>query len=192
MQAGIALALGVPGEAVMGLVGPEFVGGTGALAFLLAAEVVAATAVVSEAVLVYVARVRNLWISIGTIALQAVLTVVLIEAMVAGGYGEPYKAAAAAIALMLALGTASLVKAVLLSRILGQSINPFRWPLVWAVAPAVLVGWAATQLPEWAELIVGIPAILGIYGYIIWTRGFGPEDRVLFRRNLDKDEPART
>ncbi|MEN8861537.1 lipopolysaccharide biosynthesis protein, partial [Qipengyuania flava] len=72
MQAGIALALGVPGEAVMGLVGPEFVGGTGALAFLLVAEVVAATAVVSEAVLVYVARVRNLWISIGTIALQAV------------------------------------------------------------------------------------------------------------------------
>ncbi|MEE3154605.1 MAG: oligosaccharide flippase family protein, partial [Pseudomonadota bacterium] len=107
MQAGIALALGVPGEAVMGLVGPEFVGGTGALAFLLVAEVVAATAVVSEAVLVYVARVRNLWISIGTIALQAVLTVVLIKAMVAGGYGEPYKAAAAAIALMLALGTAS-------------------------------------------------------------------------------------
>ena len=40
MQAGIALALGVPGEAVMGLVGPEFVGGTGALALLLAAEVV--------------------------------------------------------------------------------------------------------------------------------------------------------
>ena len=36
-QAGIALALGIPGEAVMGLVGPEFVGGTGALAFLLAA-----------------------------------------------------------------------------------------------------------------------------------------------------------
>ena len=32
----------------MGLVGPDFVGGTGALAFLLAAEVVAATAVVSR------------------------------------------------------------------------------------------------------------------------------------------------
>src|SRR3546814_10448437 len=59
-QAGIALALGIPGEAVMGLVGPEFVGGAGALAFLLAAEVVAATAVVSEAALVYVARHRNL------------------------------------------------------------------------------------------------------------------------------------
>ena len=190
MQAGIALALGLPGEAVMGLVGPEFVGGTGALAFLLAAEVIAATAVVSEAVLIYVARVKNLWISIGTIGLQAVLTVVLIQAMVSGGYGEAYKAAAAAIALMLALGTASLVKALVLGRILGQPINNFRWPLVWAVAPAVVVGYLVTKLPEWAELIVGIPAILLVYGAIIWTRGFGPEDRVLFRRNLDKDAPS--
>ena len=192
MQAGIALALGVPGEAVMGLVGPEFVGGTGALAFLLVAEVVAATAVVSEAVLVYVARVRNLWISIATIAFQAVLTVIFIQVMIRGGYGEAFKAAAAAIALMLALGTASLVKAVLLSKILGHAINTFRWPLVWAAAPAVLVGWLATRLPEWAELLVGIPAILGVYGFVIWKRGFGPEDRVLFRRNLDKDEPAGT
>ncbi len=187
MQAGIALALGVPGEAVMGLVGPEFVGGTGALAFLLIAEVVAATAVVSEAVLIYVARVKNLWISIGTIALQGVLTVIFIQAMVAGGYGEPYKAAAAAIALALALGTASLVKAFVLSRFLGQTINNFRWALVYATAPAVLVGWLATRLPEWAELAFGVPAILVVYGFVIWHRGFGPEDRVLFRRNVDKD-----
>ena len=48
-QAAIALALGIPGEAVMGLVGEQFVAGTAALAFLLAAEVVAATAAVSEA-----------------------------------------------------------------------------------------------------------------------------------------------
>src|SRR3546814_9564644 len=67
-QAGIALALGIPGEAVMGLVGPNFVGGTGALAFLLAAEVVAATDVVSEAALVYMARPRHLMISIAMIA----------------------------------------------------------------------------------------------------------------------------
>ncbi len=187
MQAGIALALGVPGEAVMGLVGPEFVGGTGALAFLLIAEVVAATAVVSEAVLIYVARVKNLWISIGTIALQGVLTVIFIQAMVAGGYGEPYKAAAAAIALALALGTASLVKAFVLSRFLGQTINNFRWALVYATAPAVLVGWLATRLPEWADLAFGVPAILLGYGFVIGHRGFGPEDRVLFRRNVDKD-----
>jgi hypothetical protein len=32
--------------------------------------------------------------------------------------------------------------------------------------------------------------IFGIYGWIIWTKGFGPEDRVLFRRKVTKDEPA--
>src|SRR3546814_12128695 len=58
-QAGVALALGIPGEAVMGLVGPEFVSGTAALAFLLAADVVAPTALVSQAALVYVARHRH-------------------------------------------------------------------------------------------------------------------------------------
>ena len=77
-QAAIALALGIPGEAVMGLVGPQFVGGTAALAFLLAAEVVAATAAVSEGALVYVARHRNLLISLLMLATQAVLTVGII------------------------------------------------------------------------------------------------------------------
>ena len=187
-QAGIALALGLPGEAIMGLFGPEYVGGTGALAFLLAAEVVAATAVVSEAVLVYVARVRNLWISITTIALQAGLTIVFIKLMVAYGHGEPFKAAAAAIALMLSLGIASLVKAFLLARIIGQPINPYRWALIWAAAPAVLVGWLATFLPEWAELALGVPAILSTYGFIIWKRGFGPEDRLLFSKGKEKGE----
>ena len=188
-QAGIALALGIPGEAVMGLVGPNFVGGTGALAFLLLAEVVAATAVVSEAALVYVARKRNLAISLGTIALQATLTVgamLLVERL---GYGEPFKAAGAAIALMLALGSASLIKAWLLARILGYPVGNWRWPLVWAVAPAVLVGYLATLMPEWAELIFGIPLILCTYGWVIWRRGFGPEDRVLFRRNIGGDKP---
>ncbi|HEX5644740.1 MAG TPA: oligosaccharide flippase family protein, partial [Erythrobacter sp.] len=100
-QAGIALALAIPGEAVMGLVGPNFVGGTGALAFLLLAEVVAATAVVSEAALVYVARKRNLAISLGTIALQAALTVGAMLLVARLGLGEPFKAAGAAMALML-------------------------------------------------------------------------------------------
>ncbi len=183
-QAGIGLALAIPGEAVMGLVGPNFVGGTGALAFLLMAEVVAATAVVSESALVYMARVRNLWISIATIALQAALTVgamLLIEQM---NYPEAYKAAGAAAALMLALGAASLVKAALLSRLLGAPVNNWRWALVWATAPALMVGYLATLLPEWLELLLGIPAILAAYGFVIWHRGFGPEDRVLFRKNI--------
>lgn len=184
-QAGIALALGIPGEAVMGLVGPVFVGGTGALAFLLAAEVVAATAVVSEAALVYVARMQNLAISIATIGLQAVLTVggmIVVREM---GWSDGYRAATAAAALMLSLAFASLVKSRLLARILQEPVNNWRWPLFWAAAPAVVLGWLSTQyLPEWAELTMGIPAILGIYCWVIWTKGFGPEDRVLFRRNV--------
>lgn len=183
-QAGIALALGIPGEGVMGLVGPEFVGGTAALVLLLAAEVVAATAVVSEAALIYMARVRNVLVSLATITLQALLTVggmLLVERM---GLGELYRAAAAALALGLALAFASLVKARMLSRLLGEPVNNWRWALVWAAGPAVLVGWLATRfLPEWAELLFGIPAILGTYGWLLWNRGFGPEDRILFRKN---------
>ncbi|MGB3378123.1 MAG: lipopolysaccharide biosynthesis protein, partial [Allopontixanthobacter sediminis] len=183
-QAGIALALGVPGEGVMGLIGPGFVAGTGALAFLLAAEVVAATAVVSEAALVYMARLRNLWISIATILLQAALTVGAM--LLADRYelSDYYRAAGAALSLMLALGIMSLAKAWLLSRILGYPVNNWRWALVWAAAPAVVVGYLATLLPEWAELSLGIPAILLTYGFVIWHKGFGPEDRVLFRKNI--------
>ncbi|MGB3739827.1 MAG: oligosaccharide flippase family protein [Pontixanthobacter sp.] len=183
-QAGIALALGVPGEAVMGLIGPSYVGGTGALAFLLAAEVVASTAVVSEAVLVYTARVRNLWISIATIAGQALLTFALIMLVEAYGLSEPFKAAAAAGALMIALGMASLVKAWLLSRILGHPINNWRMAVLWACGPAIVIGYLATLLPEWAELLIGIPAILGVYCWIVWRYGFGPDDRILFRKNV--------
>ncbi|WP_338446427.1 lipopolysaccharide biosynthesis protein [Pelagerythrobacter marensis] len=189
-QAGIALALGVPGEAVMGLVGPNFVGGTGALSFLLAAEVVAATAVVSEAALVYVARKRNLAISLATIALQGILTVGAIMLVERMDLGEPYKAAAAAISLMVALGVASLAKAWLLSRILGERVNNWRWALVWAAVPAIAVGYLATRMPEWAELIFGVPLILLMYGWIIWRKGFGPEDRVLFRREIGNDGEA--
>jgi O-antigen/teichoic acid export membrane protein len=183
-QMGVALALGIPGEGVMGLIGPQFVGGTGALAFLLAAEAVAATAVVSEAALVYMARVRNLIVSVATVVLQGLLTVAGILLMQRLGYNELFQAAAAALALALALGFASLVKSRMLAVLLAESINNWRWALVWAVAPAVLVGWAATQfLPEWAELALGIPAILAVYFGVLWRRAFGPEDRLLFQKS---------
>jgi uncharacterized membrane protein len=97
--------------------------------------------------------------------------------------GDLYRAGAAALALMISLAVASLGKSWLLSRKLGEPINNWRWGLVWAAAPAVLVGWLATQyLPEWAELAFGLPAILVVYSWTIWHKGFGPEDRVLFRR----------
>lgn len=185
-QAGIALALGIPGEAVMGLVGPEFVGGTAAMAFLLAAEVAAATAVVSESALVYMARHRNLLLSLGMLALQVVLSLILIEMVPMLGLKPQYaglaQAAAVACALMLALGAASLAKAVLLAKLLDKPLSIWRWSLLPAVAAAIIMGIGATRLPEWAELAFGVPAILGVYLWIIWRWGFGPEDRVLFKK----------
>ncbi|WP_336962183.1 lipopolysaccharide biosynthesis protein [Sphingobium aquiterrae] len=184
-QAGIALALGLPGEAVMGLVGREFVGGTGALAFLLAAEVVAATAVVSESALVYMARMRNLMISLGMIALQAALSFALIMGARRLQLGPLVVAAAPALALCLALGVGSLVKARLLSSLLHAPVNAWRWALLWAAAVGALIGAAFVALPphfEWVELVFGVPAILLGYGFVIWRRGFGPDDRALFRR----------
>ncbi|MEQ1539487.1 MAG: lipopolysaccharide biosynthesis protein, partial [Sphingorhabdus sp.] len=185
-QAGIALALGIPGEGVMGLIGPEFVGGTAAMAFLLAAEVAAATAVVSESALVYMARHRNLMLSLAMLALQVVLSLILIQMVpmlpIKPEYTGLAQAAAVAAALMLALAAASLAKAVLLSKLLGEPLSIWRWTLLPAIAAASLVGIAATQLPEWAELSLGIPTILGVYLWIIWRWGFGPEDRVLFKR----------
>ncbi|PWG02556.1 lipopolysaccharide biosynthesis protein [Sphingosinicella humi] len=183
-QAGVALALGIPGEAVMGIVGEEFISGTAILGFLLAAEVVAATAAVSEAALVYVARHRNLMISTFMIGAQAALSIALIMAMQELGWPTIFQAAGPAIALSLALGLASVLKARLLGRLLGAPVSGWRWPLIWAAAGATVVGSFFTLLPqslEWAELIFGIPAILGVFGIILWTRGFTHEDRVLFR-----------
>jgi O-antigen/teichoic acid export membrane protein len=186
-QAGIALALGIPGEAIMGLIGPQssFVGGTGALAFLLAAEVAAATAVVSEAALIYIARYQNFMISLAMIGVQAILSFIIIALMRREGWSELHQAAGPAIALTIALAIASVVKVRLAARLLGAPVSVWRWALVYAAAIAAIVGWVATKGPEWSELLFGIPAILGSYGWFIWKRGFGPEDRALFRKATD-------
>ena len=196
-QTGIALALGIPGEAVMGLVGPQFVGGTAALAFLLAAEAVAATAAVSEAALVYVARHRNLLISMLMLGVQALLTVAILAGMdliqwpADENKRQAFQAAGAAVGLTLALGFASVLKARLLSKLLGAPVQGWRWPIVWAAAAAVIVGAAFTALPkrfEWTELVFGIPVILLAFGFVIWKRGFTHDDRVLFRRTRPDEE----
>ncbi|MFN3387681.1 MAG: lipopolysaccharide biosynthesis protein [Allosphingosinicella sp.] len=195
-QAGVALALGIPGEAVMGLVGAAFIGGTLAAALLLGAEVVAATAAVSEAALVYVARHRNLMISLLMIGVQALLTVIILFAIGTLPLNETamgmYQSAGAALSLMLALALASVLKARLLCRLLDAPVQGWRWPLVWAAAGAVVVGAAFTALPpayEWVELAFGIPAILATFGAIVWKRGFTHDDRVLFRMGK-KDGPT--
>lgn len=180
-QLGVALSLAIPGEAVMGLVGPAFVAGTAALAFLLAAEVVAAMAAVSEAALIYVARHRNMLLSGAMITLEAGLAVALILLMRNLDLPVMWQATGPAIALMLALGFAAVAKSRLLCTILGARVNGWRWPLVWAAAAGTVVGYGATLLPEWAELLFGIPAVLLAFGAVLWSKGFGPDDRELFR-----------
>ena len=180
-QLGVALALAIPGEAVMGLVGPAFVSGTGALAFLLAAEVVAAMAAVSEAALIYVARHRNMLISLAMLALEAGLAIVAILLMQRLELPVMWQATGPAIGLMLALGFAAVAKSRLLCSILGARVNGWRFPLVWAAAAGSAVGYLSTLLPEWAELLFGIPGILIAFGAVLWTKGFGPQDRELFR-----------
>ena len=190
VQLGIALMLGIPGKALMGLIGPQYVFGTGAMAILLAAEVVASMAVVSEAVLVYLAKKRNLGISLAVIALQALLTIGAVLGAKQLGLDEGYQAAGAALALMLALLVSSVAKAHLLKKLLKASVGNLRLALVWATAAAVLVGQLAIRLPEWLELALGVPMILAAYGWVIWTRGFGPEDRVLFKKQKVAEEVA--
>ena len=207
-QAAIGLALGIPAEAVLALVGAAFIGGTAALAFLLFAEVVAATAAVSESALVYVARHRNLMISTFMIIVQAALSVALIYALrsvrvpvqVVEAFGlssdrlpENFVAAGPAIALVLALGMASVLKARLLCRLLDAPVQGWRWPLVTAAAAAAAVGYGVMLLPqrfEFLELILGIPLILLTFGAAIWKWGFTAEDRVLFRKQQKHEEPT--
>jgi O-antigen/teichoic acid export membrane protein len=186
-QLGIALALGIPGRAVMGLVGSEFTGGTAMVGFLLAAEVIAAAAVVSEAALIYIARKRNMAISLLMLALEAVLAAALILIMKDEGLPQAYQATGPAIALCVALGFASLTKSWLLKKELAAPVSGWRWDIVWAAAAGVLVGAPIRYLlPEMWQLIIGVPAILGAFFAVLWTKGFGPEDRELFR--LRKDE----
>jgi O-antigen/teichoic acid export membrane protein len=181
-QLGIALALGIPGRAVMALVGSGFTGGTAMLGFLLAAEVIAAAAVVSEAALIYVARKRNMVISLVMLALEAGLAAGLILAMRGEGLPPAFQATGPAIGLCVALAFASITKSWLLQRELGQPVSGWRWDLVWATAAGVVAGALVRfLLPQTWQLILGVPAILVAFFSVLWTKGFGPEDRELFR-----------
>lgn len=184
-QGGLALMGSIPGKAVMGTIGPQFVYGTAALAFLLTAEVLAATASTCESALVYVARHWNLLISGLMLGVQVGLSFALICLMRSWGWPDNYQAAGPAIALMLSLALTSFIKARLLGRLLGASVSGWRWQLAVAAGVAIAVGSVFTALPqrlEWAELVFGLPAIAASYLFVIWRLAFGPEDRALFAR----------
>jgi len=181
-QLGIALALGIPGRAVMALVGSGFTGGTAMLGFLLAAEVIAAAAVVSEAALIYVARTRNMVISLAMLALEAGLAAGLILVMKDQGLPPAFQATGPAIGLCVALAFASITKSRLLCRKLGEPVSGWRWNLAWAAAAGVAVGAVVRYfLPQTLQLVIGVPLIMTAFFAVLWTKGFGPEDRELFR-----------
>jgi hypothetical protein len=191
-QLGIALALGIPGRAVMGLVGSAFTGGTAMLSFLLAAEVIAAAAVVSEAALIYVARTKNMIISLTMLALEAGLAASLILIMKGEGLPLAFQATGPAIGLCVALAFASVTKSWLLRRKLDAPVSGWRWDLAWATAAGVVAGaFVRLFIPEGWQLLLGVPLILVAFFAVLWTKGFGPEDRELFRMRKSEVQELR-
>jgi O-antigen/teichoic acid export membrane protein len=176
----IALALGIPGEAVMRLVGHEFAGGQTVVCVLLIAEVLAATAVVSEAALVYTSPARNLWLSVVTICVEAALAFTLVPLLAPQG---PMPAAlGGALALAAALTLGSILKSRRLHKDLGARVAGARWALLGAAAGALALALPIRAMPDLWQLVFGIPAVMLVYGVILWRGGLKPEDRVLFKR----------
>jgi hypothetical protein len=92
--------------------------------------------------------------------------------------------------LCVALAFASITKSRLLRKELAAPVSGWRWDLAWATTAGAIVGAGVRfLLPQTLQLIVGVPLILGAFGAVLWTKGFGPEDRELFRlRKKDVQE----
>lgn len=184
-QAACLVVFAIPAEGVMGLIGPEFVIGAGAMCILLVAEVLASTGAVCETGLIYIARHRNLMVSLAVLLLQIALSFAFVFIARAQGWSEPVQAAGPALALAVSLTIGSAAKAIMLRRLLGAPVVSIRPSFFIAIVAAGLVGSAFTSLPrhyEWAELSIGMPAILITFLYVMIKFGFGPEDKALFRK----------
>ena len=183
VQMGAVLALGIPGQGIMGLFGPVFATGVTVLVALLTVELFAAQAAVAEDALIYVARNANLMWSLTGLAVQAGLSLWLVplEGPLGGGVGAA-----------LSLATAALLQSVAKSRLLqarlGHQVSGWRLSLLVAGIPAFAVGLLALRTPEPIQLSIGFFAILGTYGFIMWRFGFKGADRLLFARGLKKVE----
>ena len=172
-QLPVVLALGLPGEGVLGLFGPAFAAGALVLALLLTAELAAAGSSLAEMGLIYARPRANLVIAAGGLALQAVLSLLLVPAF--GGAG-------AAGALLLSLTAAAAARQLVLGRALGAGVGFWRWSLVGAGAAAFAFGLLLRALPELWEMILLIPGVLLLFAGLMWRFGYGPDDRGLFRR----------
>ncbi len=175
-QLGVVLALALTGRASMGLFGPAFAAGAMVLALLLVVELFAAQAAVAEAALIYVAPGANLGWSLAGLVVQAGASLWLVPR-----FGAVGAAGGLAIAALLL----SVAKARLLGIRLRHRVLSWRWSMLAAALPALAVGLAVQWLPEWAQLTIGLAAILGVYGAILWRWGFRGADRLLFARRLN-------
>ncbi|GGE19064.1 hypothetical protein GCM10011529_26970 [Polymorphobacter glacialis] len=174
-QLGVVLALGMTGQAGMGLFGPVFASGALILVGLLIAELLAAQAAVAESALIYVARHRNLMWSLAGILIQIGVSLILVPRY--GGVGAAAGLATSALIL-------SVAKSRLLARTLNAPVAGWRWIMLIAAIPAFAAGLLFMQLPEWFQLAIGQFLILAIFCGIIWRFGFKGADRLLFARGL--------
>jgi hypothetical protein len=126
-------------------------------------------------------------ISLAMLAMEAGLAAGLILIMKDEGLPQAFQATGPAIGLCVALGFASITKSWLLRRKLDAPVSGWRWDLAWATAAGVAVGAGVRLLiPEGWQLVVGVPAIMVAFFAVLWTKGFGPEDRELFRLRKDQ------
>jgi len=184
-QGCLALMGSIPGEAVMGVIGPQFVPGAIALGFLLTAEVIATMGAVSESALVYVARHLNLMVSLAMLGVQILVSIGLVMTVRMLGWPINYQAAGPAAALCLSVAVTSIAKSFLLGHLLKARISGWRWPLFAAALISIALGSLFTALPhrlEWMELVFGLPVIAGSYFLVLWKWGFEPEDKALFMK----------
>jgi len=172
-QIPVVLALGLPGEGVMGLFGPAFAAAATIMALLLTAELAAANSSISEMGLIYARPRANLLIAVGGLVLQAALSLALVPRFAGEG---------AAAALLLSLVVVAIARQWVLGRALGAPVGFWRWSLLGAGAVAFAFGAAARALPELSQMLLTIPGVALLFGIILWRWGFGPEDRALFAR----------
>jgi hypothetical protein len=143
---------------------------------------------VAESALVYIARHRNLMVSIFTLCLQVALSFVFVELIRRGGWPEAYQAVGPALALATALTVSSVIKTFMLSRMLGAGVVSLRPGMLAAMIAAAGTGVAISKLPEWAQMTGGIIAMLVVYFALLFKLAFGPEDRALFKRMPSAEE----
>ena len=111
------------------------------------------------------------------------------------GQLQAWQAAGAGAGAALALGLASILKARLLSQLLGAPVQGWRWSLILGGAGGDLgrsASLATLRARMGSSCSVGVPAILSPSAWSIWYRGFTDDDRELFRKHAARrrEEPS--